>query len=70
MQEVTRLLSSVVSGCERSEPIETRVEEITPVLFWFTRPTWSAISTPAAWGERGVGGLKFFFFKIKIGMTG
>lgn len=32
VQEVMRLLSSVVSGCDRSVPTETRVEEITPVL--------------------------------------
>lgn len=34
--EVMRLLSRVVKGrWERSEPMETRVEEITPVLFTY-----------------------------------
>lgn len=32
VQEVMRLLSSVVSSRERSKPIDTRVEEMTPVL--------------------------------------
>ena len=32
VQEVMRLLSSVVSGRDKSGPIDTRVEEMTPVL--------------------------------------
>ena len=32
VQDVMRLLSSVVRGCPRSVPMETRVEDMTPVL--------------------------------------
>lgn len=32
VQDVMRLLSRVVKGCERSSPIDTRVDDITPVL--------------------------------------
>lgn len=33
VQDVIRLLSRVVSGWERSVPIDTRVDEMTPVLY-------------------------------------
>lgn len=36
VHDVMRLLSSVVSGRdERSVPMETRVEDMTPVLAWY-----------------------------------
>ena len=39
VQDVTRLLSTVVKGrAERSEPIDTRVEEMTPVLCGLAQP--------------------------------